>query len=183
MDSAGRQPSAKDRKTVDFLRLLSRHERRVKAYILALVPNWADADDLYQETNVRLWEQFADYDPQKDFGAWACTIAYYMVLAYRKKASREKTRFSQTFVRVVAEDVAATSHEVDLRYHALQHCLQKLTERHRNLLRRCYSGADTLKVIAEQTGRSVAALYKALSRIRHSLHECVEKNLPEEGVA
>jgi len=181
VDTEGRQGAANDRKTVDFLRLLSQHERRVKAYILALVPNWADADDLYQETTVRLWEQFANYDPEKDFGAWACTIAYYMVLAYRKKSSREQERFSQTFVDTVAEEVAARGNEADLRYHALQHCLQKLTERHRNLVRRCYSGTDTLKAIARQTGRSVAALYKALSRIRHSLHKCVEKNLQEEG--
>ncbi len=183
MDSEGRQLSANDRKTVDFLRLLSQHERRMKAYILALVPNWADADDLYQETTVRLWEQFADYDPEKEFGAWACTIAYYMVLAHRKKSSREKGRFSQAFVDAVAEEVAASSHEADLRYHALQHCLQKLNERNRDLVRRCYSGTDTLKVVAKQMGRSVAALYKALSRIRHSLHECVEKNLQEEGAA
>lgn len=78
MDSEDHQRSASDRSTVEFLRLLSQHERRVKSFILALVPNWADADDLYQETTVRLWEQFADYDPDQEFGAWACTIAYYI---------------------------------------------------------------------------------------------------------
>ena len=74
MDPNGRQPAAKKPKTVEFLRLLLQHERRIRAYILALVPNWADADDLYQETTVRLWEQFADYNPEKEFGAWACTV-------------------------------------------------------------------------------------------------------------
>jgi len=181
VDSEDHQPSASDRSTVEFLRLLSQHERRMKAYILALVPNWADADDLYQETTVRLWEQFADYDPQQEFGAWACTIAYYMALAYRKKLIREKGRFSQAFVDTLAEEVAATSHEADIRYHALQHCLRKLNKRNRDLVRRCYSGTNTLKAVAEQMGRSVDALYKALSRIRHALHDCIEKNLQEEG--
>jgi len=181
VDSEGRQLSARDRTTVDFLRLLSQHERRMKAYILALVPNWADADDLYQETTVRLWEQFADYDTKQEFGVWACTIAYYMVLAHRKKSSREKGRFSQAFVEAVAEEVAATSQEADLRYHALQHCLRKLSERNRDLIRRCYSGTTTLKAVAEQMGRKVDAFYRALSRIRHALHECIEKQLQEEG--
>lgn len=180
MDSEDRQPAARERETVDFLRRLSQCERRIKAYILALVPNWADADDLYQETTVRLWEQFAEYDSEKEFGAWACTVAHYMVLAYRKKSSREKGRFSQAFVDAVAEEVAATSKEADLRYRALQHCLQKLNKRNRDLVRRCYSGTTTLKAVAQQTGRTAAALYKALSRIRHSLHECIEKNLQEE---
>jgi RNA polymerase sigma-70 factor (ECF subfamily) len=181
VDSESRQPSASDRTTVDFLRLLSQHERRMKAYILALVPNWADADDLYQETTVRLWEQFPGYDPKQEFGAWACTIAYYMVLAHRKKSNREKGRFSQAFAEAVAEEVAATSQEADLRYHALQRCLRKLSERNRDLIRHCYSGTNTLKAVAEQMGRNVNALYKALSRIRHALHECIEKKLQEEG--
>jgi len=179
--SEDHQPSASDRSTVEFLRLLSQHERRMKAYILALVPNWADADDLYQETTLRLWEQFADYDPKQEFGAWACTIAYYMVLAHRKKSSREKGRFSQAFVEAVAEELAATTHEADLRYHALQHCLRKLSERNRDLIRRCYSGTTPLKAVAEQVGRKVDALHRALSRIRHSLHECIEKKLQKEG--
>jgi RNA polymerase sigma-70 factor (ECF subfamily) len=106
-----------------------------------------------------------------------------MVLAYRKKLSRDKRHFSQTFVDAVTDEVAATSHEADLRYYALQYCLRKLNKRNRDLIRRCYSGTNTLKAVAEQMGRSVDALYKALSRIRHALHECIEKNLHEEGAA
>ena len=53
----------------EFLRLLGEHERRLRGFILALVPHWADADDIAQEVRLRLWEQFDDYDPAKDFGA------------------------------------------------------------------------------------------------------------------
>ena len=180
MDTNEPDSNANDRKTVEFLRLLSRHESRVKSYLLAIVPNWSDADDLYQETSVRLWEQFADYDSDKDFGAWACTIAYYMVLAYRKKSGREKQRLSQAFVEIVANQAMVAGEENELRHYALQGCLQKLSERNRELVRRCYSRMDTLKEIAEQTGRSIASLYKMLSRIRHALHDCVEKKLQEE---
>jgi len=42
--------------------LLAKNERRLSQYVLALVPNWADADDLIQQTKVRLWEQFGQYD-------------------------------------------------------------------------------------------------------------------------
>lgn len=182
MDFEDRDTNSNDQKTIEFLRLLSRHENRVKSYLLALVPNWSDADDLFQETSVRLWEQFADYDSTKDFGAWACTIAYYMVIAYRKKSGREKQRLSQAFVDAVSEQAIATSEETELRHYALQGCLQKLSERNRQLVRRCYSCTDTLKEIAEQMNRSIASLYKALSRIRHALHDCVEKKIQEERV-
>lgn len=38
----------------EFVRLLTQHQRRVYAYILGIVPNWNDADEILQETNIRL---------------------------------------------------------------------------------------------------------------------------------
>jgi len=180
VDNIDRDTNSNDQKTIEFIRLLSQNENRVKSHLLALVPNWSDADDLYQETCVRLWEQYADYDPTKDFGAWACTIAYYMVIAYRKKSGRDKQRLSQAFINTVAGKAMETSEETEFRNHALQGCLEKLTVRNRELIRHCYSCTNTLKEIAEQMGRSIASLYKALSRVRHSLHDCVEKKIQEE---
>ena len=68
-----------------FVQLLSKCERRLNDYVLSLVPNWADAEEVLQETKLRLWQQYHEYDPTKDFGAWACTIAYYQVLTMRKR--------------------------------------------------------------------------------------------------
>ena len=56
-------------------RLLAQYEPRLRGFILTLCPNWADAEDIAQEVKLRLWEQFDEYDPARDFGAWACTIA------------------------------------------------------------------------------------------------------------
>ena len=56
-----------DERTREYLRLLGQHERRLLGFILSLVPNWADADDIAQEVKIRLWEQFDKYDPAKDF--------------------------------------------------------------------------------------------------------------------
>ena len=53
-------------KTNDFLRLFSLHSPRVYAYIHILVPNHADAEDLFQETSQTLWEKFDQYRPGAD---------------------------------------------------------------------------------------------------------------------
>ncbi len=37
-------------KTNEFLRLLMAHQRRIYAFILTMVPNHGDAEDLFQET-------------------------------------------------------------------------------------------------------------------------------------
>jgi len=91
----------------EFVRLLKRHERRLNGYVLALVQNWNDADDILQAVAVRLWEQFDEYRPDGDFGAWACKIAYYEVLTYRKRKGRRALQTTPAFDQAVLEDMAA----------------------------------------------------------------------------
>lgn len=90
----------------EFVRLLKRHERRLNACVFSLVHNWADAEDILQEVAVDLWRRFAEYDPSRDFGAWACTVAYYQVLSYRKKKGRQYLYFSEESDRLLSEEIA-----------------------------------------------------------------------------
>ena len=50
-------------------------QSRIYAYILMLVHNHNDAEDLLQETASILWEKFDEYIPEKSFAAWAVGIA------------------------------------------------------------------------------------------------------------
>jgi RNA polymerase sigma-70 factor, ECF subfamily len=177
------QVSNHDRRTTDFVRLLTRHERRVYAYILSLVPNWADADEILQETNVRLWQQFEKYEPGTDFGSWACTIARYQVLTFRKRTGRERVHFSQAFMEAVTREMEASAPEADSRRAALSDCIGKLTETSRRLVRLVYGGGSAVNKAAEQLGRPVPATYKALSRARQFLHDCIEQQLKGGGAA
>jgi DNA-directed RNA polymerase specialized sigma24 family protein len=54
------------------------------------------------------------------------------------------------------------------------------------LVQRCYSeheSRETYKSIAEEIGRPVNTVYKALNRIRRSLHECIDRTLAAEGLS
>jgi RNA polymerase sigma-70 factor (ECF subfamily) len=159
-----------------FVRLLTLNERRVYAFILSLVPNWADADEILQETNVRLWNEFDRYVPGSDFGAWACAVAKFQVLTHRKRKSRERVRFTDAFLDVVAREFEADD-EAAARHHALAHCVAQLTPEHRDLLRAYYAPGALGAEVAARLNRSVEALYKALSRIRRLLHDCVGRRL------
>jgi RNA polymerase sigma-70 factor (ECF subfamily) len=167
-------------RTAEFVRLLKQHDHRVSAFIFALVPDWADAEDMIQETSVRLWEQFHEYRPGSDFGAWACTIARYMVLAYRKRMQRSRLQFSpEVFAAVQAELDASAALERD-RLRALAQCLGKLDDGHRTLLRLCYDRGAKISDVAKRAGRSINGVYMLLSRLRKILHDCVEHRLQEE---
>ena len=47
----------------EFIRLLMENERRIYAYILTLLGNGADAEDVLQETSIILWDKFAEFQP------------------------------------------------------------------------------------------------------------------------
>ena len=73
----------RDQRYREFVRLLAEHERRLTAYVHALIPLWQDAEDVLQNTKLRLWEQFDSFRPDGDFAAWAIVVATYMVRAHR----------------------------------------------------------------------------------------------------
>jgi RNA polymerase sigma-70 factor (ECF subfamily) len=168
------------RRTAEFVRLLKQHDYRISATILAIVPHWSDAEDLIQETSVRLWEQFHEYQPGTDFGAWACTIARYMVLAYRKRMQRSRLQFSPEIIDLLASEIDAVESVRRDRLDALTECLSKCDERSRDLLRVCYEKGAVIKEVARHMGRSIQGVYMALSRLRKLLHDCVEKKLQKE---
>jgi RNA polymerase sigma-70 factor (ECF subfamily) len=166
--------------TDQFVRLLTLNERRVYAYILSMVPNWSDADDILQETNVRLLNEFDKYVPGTDFGAWACTVAKFQVLTHRKKRARDRVRFTDAFLDVVADEIARED-DTAPRHRALSHCVEEMTPAHRDMLRAYYEPGATGAAVAARFKRSIDALYKTLSRVRRALHECVERRLKTGG--
>ncbi len=167
------EPENTHRRATEFVRLLKQHDQRVSGFIFALVPDWSDAEDLIQETSVRLWEQFGDYRPGSDFGAWACTIARYMVLAYRKKMQRSRLQFSSDVFDLVASEVDVAAPDQHGRLRALAKCLNRLDSGSRDLLRQCYDQGAKIKDVAQKVGRSIEGVYKVLSRLRKTLHDCV----------
>jgi RNA polymerase sigma-70 factor (ECF subfamily) len=166
-----------------FLRLFLQNERRLYAYILTLLPNRADADDVLQEASLVMWDKFDEQHPPDDFAAWGCRIAYFKVLDFRKKRQRSRVLFSQALLDRLAETAVeqAGALQLDERRDLLAGCLAKLRPTDRDLLARRFTDGATVQSIATQVGRSGDAVYKALAKIRHALFECVTRALDAEG--
>src|SRR5262245_23137186 len=162
-----------------FLRLFLRNERRLYAYILTLLPNRADADDVFQEASLVLWDKFDAEHPPDDFAAWGCRIAYFKVLDFCKKRQRSRVRFSQEMLERLAETAVeqAAALQLDERREALADCIAKLSPSDRDLLTRRFAEGATVHSVAAGVGRSVDAVYKALAKIRQALFECVTRAL------
>lgn len=174
--------SATNERARRFVGLMGAHDHRLFAYILSLVPNFADAEELAQQVRLRLWEQFDDYDPERNFGAWTRTIAYYLVLAhYKSSTSRRRVLLSDRTLELIAQEAAAAAEQESDVLWAMQECLGRLDESKRQLLMRYYSSNDTLQQIASQIGRSLHAVRHSVSRTRVALAGCIERTLRREG--
>jgi RNA polymerase sigma-70 factor, ECF subfamily len=165
----------------EFVRLLGSHERQLIGYVHTLVPSWQDAEDVLQETRLRLWEQFDSFRPDGDFSAWAIAIANYMVKAHRKRCLRQRVCFSDDLLEKISQHIpalSASSH--DDRMSSLLECVRTLNDASRKLLRAFCSGHQKTKELACELGQTPSAVYSALFRIRRSLFDCMQKRLREE---
>ena len=166
----------------ELMRLMVEHQRRLFAYIYALVPNRQDASDILQETSLVICEKFHDFRPGTDFVAWATRIAFWEVRRARQKYARSKVVFDQEVVDALAETVGAMQGELDVRHEALAHCLKRLPDRDREMVLLRYEPGSGVEEAARRVGRSMDAAYKALARIRKLLMDCVTQRMGEEGV-
>ncbi len=176
----GSRPADESPDAQVFLRLYQANERRIYGFILALVPNWSEAEDLLQETTAVMWSKFDQFTVGTDFAAWAMCIARYQIMNYRKKKRNQRVQFSDEVLAAIDGQVSITTTQLDVRRDALRDCLKKLSTRDRELVHLRYEYDATTKSVAERVGRGIDAVYKALNRIHVQLLHCIRRTLAME---
>ena len=169
-----------DPKQREFVRLLAVTERRLNGYVLSLVPNLADADEILQETHIRLWEEYEKFEPGTNFAAWALRVAHFEVLTWRKRARRRNMVLDDELVEELSVQLQSAGDMVDARQGALSECLAELSDRSRGLLHRVYADGEKIKDIASSLEKTAESVYKTIQRLRLALRKCIEQRLAEE---
>ncbi len=165
----------------EFVSLFTSHARRVYSYIRVLVPQSADADEVFQETSKVLWEKFDEFRPGSDFRAWAFSIAHYKVLQYRRTLSRGPATFDDSLLEDLNIEALAESESTSERMAAMIACYQKLNAADQELVDARYAPGATTRDIAKSSGRSVDAIYRSLRRIHQWLFHCITREREEGG--
>jgi RNA polymerase sigma-70 factor len=177
--AANPDPLAREPDRDEFARQFSRHARRIYAFIVTLVFSHHDAEEVFQNTSVVLWNKFGDFRPGSNFYAWASRIAYYEVLSVLKQRRRGLV-VSEESLKALAEEATALSDGTPARIEALDDCLAHLPAADREIIQERYFYQRPPKQIAAARSRSLDSIYRALSRIHHLLLECVERTLARE---
>jgi RNA polymerase sigma-70 factor, ECF subfamily len=163
----------------EFVRLLMEHDRGMMLFILSLVPNWDDAEEIRQETNVKLWQEFGSFRSGSDFGKWSRTIARYEALNFKNRKHRGWGRMSQKSVDLLTADVEEIVDVSKKRQSTVAECVDELSPFSRKLVRLYYTVGRKMREIAGELCCSPDAAYKALQRARIELRQCVDRKLGE----
>ncbi len=165
-----------------FVGQLTECQLPLRLYVRALMPGDQAAGDVIGQTNARIWEKRADFEPGTNFKAWAMAIARYEVLNYRKRQARDaRLHFSSELAETVASELAGAANALGDRQAALRECMKSLNSESRELLMRRYASPEPLAEFAKQVGRSVGGVKVTLHRLRSALAECIERRLLESG--
>jgi len=167
----------------DFIRLFSVHQRALFLYILPLVGNTVDADEVLQETNVIMWAKREQFQPGTNFLAWGRAIARLEVFRFRRTRGSKLQFLEEDILEAVAERSEAVSDQLEARREALRLCLDRLRPKDRELIRMRYAAGTSGDDVARQLGRPANSVYQSLSRIRRTLAECIERRLARERPA
>jgi RNA polymerase sigma-70 factor (ECF subfamily) len=178
---ASDNPQSAAAPTEEFVQLFTRTQRRLYLFILSQVPNVQDAEEILQEANCVMLAKHAHFAPGSNFVAWASQVAMYEILKYRKRAGRNRLRFSDEFLQAVAEEAPHTMDNVEERRRALEQCLDKLRPGDRLIIEERYRPGTRGRDLAEELGRPANSLYQSLGRIRRTLLECIERQLAAQG--
>jgi len=175
MSDLSQPPSDPAARVDEFMRLYTQHQRRLYVYLLSLVHNVTDAEELLQESSYILWKKFDEFEPESNFGSWACRVAYFEVLKYREGRGQKELPLSPQFLERVAAKMAEVSGLLELHADLFNHCMERLSQPDRELITRRYTPGASVKRIAAELNRPVRSVSKSLARIRRLLLDCVDR--------
>lgn len=153
---------------------------RLYAYVLALMGDPVAAEDVLQETNLAATERLAETAAIGDFAAWLFGVARNQVQTYRRRQARERLRFNDDLLDLLAEEVPAATTELSVRQTALRRCLAELPNQQRELILKRYAPGQSVQRLAAELKRTVGVISQTLYRIRVALEQCVQSKLAAE---
>jgi len=170
-------PTPEQEPSASFVRQMTSSQQGLFTFILTMVPNVSDADDVLQETNTALWQKRNEFIEGSNFWPWACRFARFQVLAFRKRRQRDHLQFDDSLVAQLAIESIEFAATISTRQRALEKCLRGLSDHKRKLIRLRYGSEKSATKVASQMGLTRGALYDALYRIRLALADCVKQTL------
>lgn len=164
-----------------FVRALTRHERVIRAYIRGSgISRPEDVDEIAQEVSLIAWQKFDQLENVEDFARWACVIARYRVLEFRRNRFRDRLVLNEQVFDLLVDEAMNEIDTHEARLTHLEDCLDKLPPAGRKLVQAAYEPGTSIDKLAPSAGKNANALYQQLWRLRKLLRDCVENAIKHD---
>ena len=177
MPDSAEPPSSSEQ----FITLLNAAHGRLLGFLRVMLGNNADAEDVLQRASMTIWRKFGEFDPGKDFFAWASSFAFYEAKNFQRVAARSRLNFDDELLERFAEERVQDLDQREARLAAMDRCIAELDESSRDLVREFYLNNTEVATLAERLGRAPQTLYNKLNTLRRLLAECMKRRLAQEA--
>ncbi len=169
--------------------LMARYQNRIYRYLLRLVRQPADADDLFQQTWLRVAEKIRSFDPSRSFEAWLFTLARNLAFDHLRRArpgSIDEPASAESPEDTIASRLASAepgpldqllAHE---RASHLAAALERLPVVYREVLTLRFEEEMKLEEIATVLAAPLSTVKSRLHRSLHQLHGMLDQGTVSE---
>lgn len=151
-----------------WAKIVSAHLPIVHRTAYQLVRDTQLAEDIAQESFLRLWKLADAWQPRGRISTWLCHVARNLAIDVIRRRAREQTQ--EVDDDIVADDPTPLEHMTSDETQAeIGRALQALPDRQRHAIMLVHFGECTGAAAADVMGISVEALESLLSRARRTL--------------
>lgn len=156
-------------------------QRNLLAFIGSLVHDFAEAEELLQETAAQIFEHVDRYDETRPFLPYAFGVARNVVLLHQRRSGRHPVLFTSEAIDRLAVAFEEIADEEDALRAALRECRETLPPRSRRLCRLRYEEGLASGEIARRMNSSPGTVRIWLFRIREQLKKCIQQRTSRTG--
>lgn len=166
--------------------LVARYQHRLYRYLLRMVHQPAEAEDLFQQTWLRVAGQIRRYDPRRNFDAWLFTVARNLAIDHLRRLrpesidSREADEYEKT--PAALRDSAPPAIDALIareRTYLLAAALDNLPVLYREVLSLRFEEEMKLEEIAQVLDAPLSTIKSRLRRGLENLRQSLEARNPE----
>lgn len=170
-----------------FELLLRCYSQSLYGFIFSLVRNKEAAEDILQETFLKAWKNFSQYDKAKSFKTWIFTIAKYTSFdALKKKKTTPFSAFEgeegESFLENIPDEreLIQTTLETEEENQSIEEALGRLPDKYQHILRLFYREEFSLIEISEILETSYNTVkswhYRGIKLLQKELENAPKRN-------
>ncbi len=166
------------------LKLALKYRAELTSYARSLLGNYAAAEDAVQEAMLVVVKKYDQFQEGTSMLAWCRSMVRLEVLRMKQQRQRERSlaeRLLDDAIDAAFDEfqTAQRSDDVDSWRQSLEHCLEQVPLRGRNVLKSRFVDELSYQQIGERVGMTLEGVRKALFRLKRQVRTCVESSQRE----